>query len=890
MVDVLRGMEEAFESTPLLEQFSAIKTRYPEAILFYRMGDFYEMFYEDAQIASQVLGLKLTSRAHGKGGKVPLAGFPYHQIDQYLTRMVEAGYRVVIVEQVEDPKKAKGLVKRDVVQVVTAGTNPAALEAEEVQPRRVAAIIKIQHKYGFAWAEVASGEFQAGEFDYEGLKEVVFRISPVELVVPWSSGEVGPSPGSERGQMVSRLEDWVWEPTFATRTLTDHFGTKSLKGFGLEDKLLAISAAGALLYYLKQNIRTSLVHITGLGRIETRGTLVMEPHTRRHLELTESLAGNPRATLFAVMDATVTPAGRRLLHQRLNAPLADRLRIEERLEAVEALLQAKGVRQKLRNLLRRTGDLGRYIARLSTARGSPRDLVAIRETLELIPEIKEALREVNAYLLKAISQQLDPLESLKDRLRTSLVDEPPLSPREGGIIRPGFDQEVDQLRLLTSGGEDWLKALELRERAKWGIPNLKVGYNRVFGYYIEVTKSHLDKVPAHYVRRQTLTNAERFTIPELQDYEAKILDAEEKLKEREEELYRGLVDEVLRQAATIQEIARGLAEIDLQAALAEIAELNHYTRPTLYDDDRLVIKGGRHPVVEALLPPGESFTPNDLDINPEGARIFLITGPNMAGKSTYLRQVGLIVIMAQMGSFVPASEAHIGVVDRLFTRIGAMDNLAGGESTFLVEMQETASILHNLTPSSLILFDEIGRGTSTFDGLAIAWSIVEHLHQQTRIPRTLFATHFHELTDLEKYLPYVKNLNVAVQEYGDKVVFLHKILPGASDRSFGIYVAQMAGLPSPVILRAREVLISMESLSAQTTSPTGCLPSQSQDGGTGGKSSPSAESPYPRALTVQLTLFDPVERQIRQKLSQIDPLRLTPWEAIKILSELKNLL
>ncbi|MFN3821916.1 MAG: DNA mismatch repair protein MutS, partial [bacterium] len=570
---------------------------------------------------------------------------------------------------------------------------------------------------------------------------------------------------------------------------------------------------------------------------------------------------NSRATLFAVLDSTVTSAGRRLLYQRLINPLTDRSRIEERLAAVEELFLQRGIRQRLRSLLKNTGDLSRYLARLSTNRGTPRDLLGLKETLEIVPQIRELLSELKSPLLLTTHQRLHEENDLLDELRSALVDEPPISSKEGNIFRDGYDPEVDHLRELTRGGQEWLERLEREERLRTGIPNLKVGYNRIFGYYIEITKSHLDKIPSRYRRRQTLVGAERFTVPELEEFEERILTAAERLKEREEELYQALVNRVLSRASAIQDIAQGLAELDLQAALAEKAEVERYHRPHLYDDYRLILRGSRHPVMEALMPPGESFTPNDIEIIPEGSGIFLITGPNMAGKSTFLRQVALCVIMAQMGSFVPAEEVHIGIVDRILTRIGAMDNLAGGESTFLVEMQETASILHNASSRSLILFDEIGRGTSTFDGLALAWSIVEYLHQSfSPPPRTLFATHFHELTELEHYLPRVHNLNVAVQEYGDKVVFLHRLVPGASDRSFGIYVAQMAGIPASVVSRAKEVMSNLEGMVTgfnessshltqsfkSTTSPVSSSHSQKSKG-------------FPRSVSVQLRLFDPSE-------------------------------
>jgi len=877
------------DRTPMLDQYSAIKRKYADAILFYRMGDFYEMFYDDAVAASEILGLRLTSRAHGKGGSVPLAGFPYHQLDNYLTRMVEAGRRVVIVEQIEDPKKAKGLVKRDVVKVVTSGTNPALVDRDDLAAARIAALIKSGDKWGVAWADIGSGEFEAGEFECGQVKALMDNVAPLELVIPAGTSDLSSHSEGGKSPTISKLEEWIWEVSFARRTLLDHFSTVGLKGFGIEELPLAVSAAGALLYYLKGNLRVEPSHITCLSRAVPGGKMAMEPAAVRNLELVASLSGDPRATLFAVIDRTVTPAGRKLLYNRLLEPLTDRNLIEERLAAVAELHSRNDVRQKLRALLKSAGDIRRILARLVTGRASARDLTALRDALGKIPDLQRTAALLEAPLLQGTVSRMDALPQLKERLDAALLDDPPLAITEGGMIRNGFDSAVDELREIRSGGRNWLENYERRERETTGIGNLKIGYNKIFNYFIEVTKSQFDKVPNRYIRRQTLVNAERFTTPELQAYEEKLISADERLCELESELFTQLVAETLKFAPSLQETAQALAEFDFFAALATLAEDENYSRPLVTDDDRLSLEGSRHPVVEKLLPPGESFVPNDIVIGGDGARILIVTGPNMAGKSTYLRQIGLAVILAQMGSFVPACRAEIGVVDKLFTRIGALDNLAGGESTFLVEMQETASILRNVTSRSLVLFDEVGRGTSTFDGLSLAWAIVEYLHETPRLkPRTLFATHFHEMVDLENYLLQVKNLNVAVREHGDKVIFLRKIIPGGSDRSFGIHVAQMAGIPAEVTARAREVLANLEANDLSPTDRNGA--EEREKARIGERVKAAAAALAPRKHSAQLSFFDPVESRLKERLVSVDPDSLTPLEALKLIVELKKLI
>lgn len=853
----------------------ALKREHPDSILFYRMGDFYEMFYEDAKIASEVLGLRLTSRAHGKAARIPLAGFPYHQLDSYLIKMANTGRRVVVVEQVEDPKKARGLVKRDISRIVTAGTNPAAIDSEEPRSALIAASIKVRDRYGYAWADISTGEFSAGEFNGEDFARMEQQINPVEVLVPTGGFQRQCSNNQQAvTPVISKLDDWVWEYSFAKQTLLDHFKTSTLKGFGIDKLELAVSVAGALLYYLKGNLRTDSSHLTSLSRATVAGLLQIEPVTRRNLELVESLTGDNRATLFHVIDRTVTTSGKRLLYNRLLNPLADQGVIDERLETVAELNGKPGLRASLRSLLKDTGNIQRHLARLATGRSSARDLVGLTEALNQMPRYTELLEDVESKVLVLLAGRISLQSDLLNELSSALVDDPPFSTSEGGMIRDGFERQIDELRHIRDGGKSWIAEYEKKERQQTGIPNLKVGYNRVFGYFIEITKTHQAKVPERYSRRQTLVAAERYTTSELQQYEEKLLGAEEKISQLELEIYQSLVAVTLDKSRELQENARVIAELDFYSSLAKLSSEKDYCRPVLESSDRILLKDCRHPVVEDLMPPGEKFVPNDLEIGGDGTRMLILTGPNMAGKSTYLRQVAITVILAQMGSFVPAGKAVIGVVDKLFTRIGALDNLAGGESTFMIEMQETASILHNTTNKSLVLFDEVGRGTSTFDGLSLAWAIVEYLHETSRLcPRTLFATHYHEMVELAEHLTHLENRNVSVREYGDKVVFLRKIIEGGSNRSFGIHVAQLAGLPSEVISRAKEVLANLET---NELSPA----------------EPSAENvsrkPTPRKQLVQLSFFDTVESRLREMVSRIDPDNISPMEALKVITELKR--
>jgi len=869
-------------TTPLMRQYLAIKAQHKDAILFFRMGDFYEMFYDDAKIASEVLGITLTSRAHGKASEVPLAGFPHHALDTYLAKMIRAGYRVAICEQVEDPKLAKTVVKREVTEVVTPGS---ILSDDLLSSRRnnfLLAVHPLQKTAGLAQLDISTGEFIAGEVAIEavdgfkalagGLREAILNIEPAEILVAeehadWLRQKIlANSP-----LLVTRREGWQFAYDYAYETLTKHFQTLTLKGFGCDDLTAGICAAGAALSYLKENQKKELPHFAQLTRLNNRDCVAIDVATRRNLELVRSLRNeDQRGTLLSVLDRTRTAMGGRRMVQWILQPLRDADKINARLDAVEELIQKKTERASIAELLRGVGDLERLVAKVTTARANARELLAVRFAQLKIPELKKHLTPFEATLLRTVFAGLQELAELTKELAAAIVDDPPLVVTDGRIIRAGYSAELDRLRSLSMSGKDWIAKLQTSERERSGIGSLKVGYNKVFGYYIEVTNPNLAKVPQNYIRKQTLSNAERYITPELKEYEEQVLQAEEKMVALEYELFDRLRQKVAGHATVLQENARLMAVLDCLLAFAELASEQHYCRPIINDGLRVEIKDGRHPVVEKLLPFGEKFVPNDTYLDDTGHQIIIITGPNMAGKSTYLRQVALIVLMAQIGSFVPAAKAHIGLVDKIFTRVGASDNLAGGESTFLVEMNETANILHNATAQSLVLLDEIGRGTSTYDGLSIAWAVVEYLHDNSKVAaRTLFATHYHELNELANRHPRVKNYNVLVKEWGDQVVFLRKIVEGGSDHSYGIQVAQLAGLPKPVIQRAKQVLATLEQQAIERDEL------------------PSVQTNHRQRQ--QLDIFAEHDRRLREVLLEMDVNQMTPLEALQKLASLQKL-
>ena len=854
-----------------MEQYHAIKAKHKDAILFFRMGDFYEMFYEDAQTGSQVLGITLTSRAHGKSSDVPLAGFPHHALDGYLTKMIKAGYRVAICEQVEDPKKAKTIVKRDIVEIVTPGTTFSDDILESKRNNFLVALHAEKQSCGIAGIDISTGEFFAGEVSEREINEQIQSLEPAEIIVPESQQPYFSRVITESSRFFTTVrEDWIFSRDYGYEILLDHFNTASLKGFGIEDLNTGISAAGAALHYVTENQKNKLPHIRRIYRRDDSDFLTIDPATQRNLELLRPMnERNQGSTLLSVLDQTRTPMGGRLLVQWLVHPLANAKAIKSRLDSLDELFQKGGLRNELRDLFRDIGDLERLVSKISTGRANGRDLNALKSALMKIPQIKTLLTGADSRYMREIDENIVELPDLVDEIEKGIIEDPPLSISEGGIIRPEYSSELDKLREIVYSGKDWIARLQASERDRTGITSLKVKYNKVFGYYIEVTKPHLSKVPDDYMRKQTLVGAERFITPELKEYEEQILGAEEKISALEFELFDKIRQMVAEQVVSIQGNANQIARLDCVASLADVAVTNDYIKPEVIVSDAIVVTDSRHPVVEKLLPPGEAFVPNDIHLDNGKNQILVITGPNMAGKSTYLRQAALVVLLAQMGSFVPAKSARIGLVDKIFTRVGASDNLAGGESTFLMEMNETANILNNATQRSLIILDEIGRGTSTFDGLSIAWAVTEYLHNAPRVAaKTLFATHYHELTELELILPRVKNYNIAVKEWGDKIVFLRKIVEGGCDHSYGIHVAQLAGLPNTVIERAKEVLQNLETHELTPNE----VPRISLKPQTGSNA--------------QLEIFEKQEHKLREEINKVDVNSTTPLEALNILNRL----
>jgi len=858
------------ESTPLMRQYSKIKAAHPDSILLYRMGDFYETFDEDAKITAKVLGITLTARSNGKAGKVALAGFPWHSLDSYLHKLIKGGYKVAICEQVEDPATAKGIVKREVVEVVTPGSAVSDKMLDEGRNNYIVAITIMENEVGLAWADASTGAFKVCELDLMSLKERLRAIEPSEFLIQNSvEDNKDDFLPQTRGAMISTVEDWVFSYDYGYELLTAHFNTKNLKGYGIESLRLGVQSAGALLHYLDLNHKESLRHFTTISLHSDDLYMGLDQTTVRNLEMFEPLMpGIERGCLLDVLNRTKTAMGSRLLRGWLRNPLSQFDEIDKRLNVIEAFYAGSGNREEVRVLLGNMNDIERLLSRLSSGRAIPRDLYGLRVSLELLPPFLKMLGELNNDSINKITAEFTDMASVTGLIEESLRDNPPTSKTDGGYIKEGFNSELDDLRKISSSGKDWIATMQEKERERLGIPSLKVGYNKVFGYFLEVTKPHVHKVPEDFIRKQTLVNSERYITPDLKEYEEKVLGAEEKIKALELKLFDEVRNKVLGYAGEIQWNADVVARIDVLSTLGLIAESENWVRPVLDDSLRIVIKDGRHPVVEYLMPPGDSFIPNDLEIDNTERQILIVTGPNMAGKSTYLRQTAVIILMAQMGSFVPASEAKIGMVDKLFTRVGASDNLAGGESTFLVEMNETANILNNATERSLILLDEIGRGTSTYDGLSIAWAVTEYLHNNSSVAaKTIFATHYHELAELEELLPRVFNLNVAVKEYGDKIVFLRKIIEGSADHSYGIQVAQLAGLPQTVIERAKEVLWSLET--QYTTLQRKRVKKEDL-------------SKY------QIGIFDEKETKFKAELKELDIDNMTPMEAMAKLNDLKK--
>ena len=808
-------------TTPMRRQYLDLKRQYKDTILFFRLGDFYETFDDDAKIVASVCDVVLTSRPVGADMRVPLAGVPWHSVDGYVARLIQAGYKVAIAEQ-QGEAPVDGLVPRLVNRIVSAGTVVEPGLLPEKRNNYLVAGVRQDDRVGVAYADITTGEFATTEFSGADaalrLREELARLQPAELLTVEDgfapSAELGLAPGAS-----TRLPPWRFELETARRALLDHFHVQTLAGFGCDSKPLAISAAGALLQYLREMQPSALAQLTSLYTYSLTEFMVLDEATRRNLELTESIRGSDnRHTLLAVLDDTRTPMGARLLRRRLGQPLLDLAQLDARLGAVAALQQHGLARAELLALLKGFGDLERWVNRVVQRIALPRDLLGIRQALTKVNEARRITGQLRpgadaAALLATLDARLDPCADVAALLGQALVEEPPATLQHVGIIRPGFSTEIDAVVSASKDAKTWVANLEGTERARTGIKSLKVGYNKVFGYYLEVSTANAHLVPADYIRKQTLVNAERYITPKLKEMESVILHADERQLELEQQVYRAVLDQVAAQAGRLLTLAQALAELDVYAALAEVAARNRYVRPELADDGIIEIRAGRHPVVE-LTQRDEPFVPNDVSLHPEQA-VIILTGPNMAGKSVFLRQIALITLMAHIGSFVPADAAHIGLVDRVFTRVGAADDIARGQSTFMVEMVEAANILNHASSRSLLILDEIGRGTSTYDGMAIAWAIVEHIHNHPRLrAKTLFATHYHELTDLAVRLPHVVNFSLAVAEEGGRVVFLHKIVPGKADRSYGVHVAELAGLPRTVIARADEILADLEAKGA----------------------------------------------------------------------------
>jgi DNA mismatch repair protein MutS len=870
--------------TPAMRQYLDAKRQYRDAIVFFRMGDFYEMFYEDALVAARALDLTLTSRSKDAGGQgIPMCGVPFHAADGYVARLVKKGFRVAICEQVEDPRKAKGLVKREVVRVVSPGTftEPGYLDARE--PAFLLAIVPAgDGLVGAALVDVSTGEFSTTEYrGHEGMQALVDEISvlrPREVVIPGDGDLAEQFPALATLQVpVTRADGWTFEPETARRTLLDQLKTHGLEGFGLEGRTAAIQAAGGLVAYLRDTQKADLAHVRAIGYRTSADCLIVDPITLKHLEIVTGSDGGPQGSLLKEIDRTITSMGGRLLRAWLLRPLCSLERIRDRLDAVEELAFRSTERGKFRETMKAVHDLERLVARAALATTGPRELVSLRLSLTAVPRVKQILRDVQAPLLVSLCAELDELTDVRDLVERTLVDEPPALARDGGFTRDGVDAELDEVRTVSRSGRQVIAEMEERERERTGIASLKVRFNRVFGYYIEISKANLHAVPGDYQRKQTIAGGERFTTPALKEYEVKVLGADERILERELEIFEDLRRRVAAEAPRIQDTARALATLDVLGGLAETAAIANYTKPHLHDGDEMVVVDGRHPVVERFT--ADAFVPNDIELNGTTRQLVVLTGPNMGGKSTYLRQTALIPLLAQIGSFVPAKDAKLPIVDRIFARVGAADNIARGQSTFMVEMQETANILHAATSRSLVVLDEIGRGTSTFDGLSIAWAVAEYLASNARArPKTLFATHYHELTDLADAMPGVVNAHVSAREWKDEIIFLRKIVSGRSDRSYGIQVARLAGLPGSIITRAQEILGGLE----RDELSRGGRPTLSGNGA----------EPGTRQLGLFATPADPSspgQREVAARLKSIEIDETTPRQALELLAELKRL-
>ena len=862
--------------TPMMQQYMETKNQYKDCILFYRLGDFYEMFFDDALCVTKELELTLTGKSCGLDERAPMCGVPFHSAESYINRLVERGYKVAICEQVEDPKSAKGLVKREVIRVVTPGTNSFTSSLDETRNNYLMGIVSIEGKFGISVVDVTTGEYLMTEVDsVSKLLDEINKFTPSEIICNdtfYISGVDMNDLSSRLGIVISPLDPSYFDKDSCQRALCRHFKVSTLEGLGFKEYAIGTIAAGSIMQYLEETQKCSLAHISHLLPYHTGKYMLLDRNTRRNLELVETLREKQkRGSLLWVLDKTKTAMGARKLRSSLEQPLIDKETILQRYDAIDELNQDVITREELREYLNPVYDLERLLSKISYKTVNPRDMIALESSLSMLPHIRLLCSNFKSDLFQDFTQNLDPLEDVYQLIHSAIVEEPPISVREGGIFKNGFNEEIDHLRNAKTEGKNWLADLETTEKEQTGIKNLRIKYNKVFGYYLEVTKSFVNQVPDTWIRKQTLTNAERYTTPELKEMEDTILGAEDRLYNLEYAVFCQLREEIFQQMDRIQQTASVIASIDMIASLAYVAEHNHYVRPKLNNKGILRIKDGRHPVIEQMIA-HDMFIPNDTFLDEDSHRLVIITGPNMAGKSTYMRQTALIVLMAQLGSFVPASQADISLVDRIFTRVGASDDLASGQSTFMVEMTEVANILHNATKNSLIILDEIGRGTSTFDGLSIAWSVVEHIVDKKLIgAKTLFATHYHELTELEGKLEGVQNYCIAVKEDGEDIVFLRKIVKGGADKSYGIQVAKLAGVPEQVLIRAREIADQLENKDALSLD--------------GVVNQMAVSSPGEKAMN-QLSIFDTMGNDqtddILFELRDIDLSRVTPMDAMNL--------
>ena len=860
--------------TPAMRQYDSFKRKYPDCVLFFRMGDFYETFYSDAQICSSVCGLTLTSRSKGEN-PVPLAGVPFHAVDKYLKKMIKAGYKVAVCEQVEDARLAQGVVKRDVIRVITPGTLTDDMLLEEKQDNFLCAVSLNSKTAAISWVDISTGHFFARVVSGNSVIDEILRISPAECILPETRGELF---GEEVKKLASQIEQlstsavtfrpvWYFEPFDAHKKLLDHFGTKTLEGFGIKQDNPVISSAGAIIEYLAETQKTALGHISGIKLVEQKKFLQIDQTTLRSLEVLSTIrSGSAKNSLIGSIDQTLTGMGGRMFRHWMCMPLCDIGLIELRQDAVEELVEKKSEFEKIRGILKNFADIERIVARISTLRAGPRDLLCLCQSLKKAEPLKQILGGLSADILVKLAQRCDCLSELAQVLESAVEPVCPNHLRDGGVIKSGFNSALDELRSISKDARTWLARYQQREIERSGIANLKIGFNNVFGYYIEITNSYKDKAPADYVRKQTIKNAERYITEQLKDYETKALGAEEKALELEQELFEQILAQAAHYVGRLQRIAETIAQCDCLTALAYLAKRRNFVRPIVTVTGELVIVEGKHPVLAETL--GAEFVPNDIEIGGGKGDCLIITGPNMSGKSTYIRQVALLVLMAQAGSFIPAKSATIGLADRIFTRVGASDELVRGQSTFMVEMTETANIVNNATERSLVILDEVGRGTSTYDGLSLAWAITEHIARKLKC-RTLFATHYHELTELAELFKNVKNCNVSVREWAGEVVFLHKIVPGGTDKSYGIHVAKLAGIPRTILERSGEILEELESTFAKEATSEHLAKHKTKQ--------PDKD-----------LLFVQKHKGVLEKLSSVDVNNLTPIEAINLLNQIKG--